>query len=107
MHKALLPLCTAAAMLTGCATDPYGHSRLEDRAFIGVLGGAALGALAGQAGGVNPVTGAIAGAVAGGAAGMLVRGPVIKGRQYYKDSHGYCYYVDETGQPVYDPAVTC
>ena len=107
MNKALLPVLAASSLLAGCATDPYGRSRIEDRALVGVLGGAALGALAGHAVGVDPITGAIGGAVAGGAAGMLIKGPVVDGRQYYKDSRGYCYYVDATGQPVYDPAVRC
>ena len=107
MNKALLPVLAASSLLAGCATDPYGRAQIGDRALVGVLGGAALGAFGGHAVGVNPVTGAIAGAVAGGAAGILIKGPVRNGRQYYKDSRGYCYYVDPNGQPVYDPAVRC
>ena len=75
--------------------------------MIGVLAGGALGALAGHAAGVDPVTGAAAGMALGGAAGILIKGPVIEGRQYYKDSRGFCYYVDSAGQPTYDPTVAC
>jgi uncharacterized protein YcfJ len=105
--KALLPVLLTASLLTGCATDPYGRTTAESRAMIGMIGGAALGALAGSAVGVDPVTGAAAGMVAGGAAGLLIKGPVVHGRQYYKDSRGYCYYVNEAGQPTYDPSVAC
>jgi uncharacterized protein YcfJ len=104
--KLLLPIF-AASLLTGCATDPYGRSSVESRATLGVLIGGALGAIAGRAAGVDPVTGAAVGMVAGGTAGVLVKGPVINGRQYYRDSRGYCYYVDASGQPRYDGSVAC
>ena len=107
MKNALLPLSVTAFLLTGCATDPYGRSSIENRATIGVLAGGALGAIVGRAVGVDPVTGAAAGMLAGGAAGILIKGPVVRGRQYYRDSRGYCYYVDAAGQPTYDPSVAC
>ena len=53
-------------------------------------GGAVVGAVVP---GVSPVQGAVAGAVLGG-----VLGAVIKGKQYYRDTRGYCYYVDQYGQ---------
>jgi hypothetical protein len=43
----------------------------------------------------------------GGAAGVLIKGPVIGGRQYYRDSRGYCYYINAAGQPTYDASVRC
>ena len=52
--------------------------------------------------GVSTTEGAIAGAVLGG-----VLGAVVKGRQYYRDTRGYCYYVDQYGRPVYDYNVRC
>jgi p-aminobenzoyl-glutamate transporter AbgT len=107
VKQALLPVFVLAFLLTGCATDPYGRSSVESRATLGVLVGGALGALVGRAAGVNPVAGAAAGMVAGGAAGVLIKGPVVNGRQYYRDSRGYCYYVDAAGRPTYDPLVTC
>ena len=51
---------------------------------------------------VNPVTGAVVGAILGG-----VTGAVIKGRQYYRDTRGYCYYVDQYGNPIYDYNARC
>ena len=42
------------------------------------------------------------GAVLGGVAGA-----VIKGKQYYRDTRGYCYYVDQYGNPIYDYNVRC
>jgi hypothetical protein len=47
------------------------------------------------------------GAVAGGAAGAAVPGSVFQGRQYYRDTRGYCYYIDREGQPQYDGSVRC
>jgi hypothetical protein len=105
--KVLLPVLVSIPLLTGCATDPYGRSSVENRATMGVLIGGALGAIAGRAAGVDPVTGAAAGMALGGTAGVLIKGPMIGGRQYYRDSRGYCYYVDAKGQPRYDPMVKC
>jgi len=44
----------------------------------------------------------VVGAVLGGVAGA-----VIKGRQYYRDTRGYCYYVDQYGNPIYDYNARC
>lgn len=107
MKQALLPVIVSISLLAGCATDPYGQSRVENRATMGVLIGGALGALAGRAAGMDPVTGAAAGMAVGGAAGVLIKGPVIQGRQYYRDSRGYCYYINAEGQPIYDASVRC
>jgi hypothetical protein len=52
--------------------------------------------------GVRPLTGAIAGGIAG-----AVLGSVIKGKQYYRDTNGYCYYVDQYGRPVYNYNTRC
>jgi hypothetical protein len=38
---------------------------------------------------------------------VLIKGPVIGGRQYYRDSRGYCYYIDAQGRPIYDASVRC
>jgi hypothetical protein len=41
-------------------------------------------------------------------AGYAVKGPIIRKRQYYRDSRGYCYYVSRSGVPQYDePPVRC
>jgi hypothetical protein len=92
--------------VSGCATnDPYGYQydsqgrRVATGAAIGGATGAVVGAVVP---GVNPVTGAVVGAVLGGVAGA-----VIKGRQYYRDTRGYCYYVDQYGNPIYDYNTRC
>ena len=103
-----LPVCLLALPLLGaCATDPYGNN-VETRTMGGALAGAAIGALGSSIIGVDPVTGAAAGMVAGGAAGYAVKGSGPHARRYYKDSSGYCYYVDSAGVPHYDdPPVRC
>ena len=115
-----LALTTALAgsiAVAGCATNPYygnpyygynqpyGYTydsqgrRVATGAAAGAVGGAAIGAVVP---GVSTVEGAIAGAVLGG-----VLGAVINNRQYYRDTRGYCYYVDQYGQPHYDYNVRC
>jgi hypothetical protein len=113
MKKLALTSALAATLtLSACATTPYGYN---DPYYGGnqngqggrVLGGAAAGGIAGAVAGailpgVNPVTGAIAGAVLGGVAAA-----VINNRQYYRDTRGYCYYVDRNGNPIYDYNTRC
>ena len=52
--------------------------------------------------GVSAGSGAVAGAILGG-----VLGAIVNGRQYYRDTRGYCYYVDQYGQPHYDYNTRC
>jgi|ERR1700754_1136702 hypothetical protein len=107
-------LVAAGIATTGCATYPnqYGYDpyygggyqndqarRAATGAAIGGVSGAVVGAVVP---GVSPIGGAVAGAVLGG-----VLGAVIKGRQYYRDTRGYCYYVDQYGQPHYDYNTRC
>jgi len=98
----------ASIAVSGCATNPYGYNdpyaaEQQRRAATGAAAGAVGGAIAGAViPGVSTTQGAIAGAVLGG-----VLGAVIKGRQYYRDTRGYCYYVDQYGRPVYDYNVRC
>ena len=107
-NKTIMVAVAASSLSLGaCATtnDPYGYNnndqtrRAATGAAIGAAGGAVLGAVVP---GVSTVEGAIAGAVLGGVAGA-----VIKGKQYYRDTRGYCYYVDQYGRPVYDYNVRC
>ena len=102
-------LCIASAsMLAACSHDPFRKGPgIETRTMVGVGAGAAIGAVAGPSVGVDPVTGAAAGAVVGGAVGALVKGPNIKRRQYYKDTRGYCYYVDARGKTKHAPKIKC
>jgi hypothetical protein len=113
---ALTAALASSIAVTGCATQPYGYGydpyyggnpyyqndqarRAATGAAVGAVGGAAVGAVVP---GVSTVEGAIAGAVLGG-----VLGAVVNGRQYYRDTRGYCYYVDQYGNPHYDYNVRC
>ena len=94
--------------VAGCATNPYsdpyyggGNDRTRDAVTGAAIGGAA-GAALGAVTGLGTTEGAIAGAVLGG-----VLGAVKNGRQYYRDTRGYCYYVDQYGRPVYDYNTSC
>ena len=100
----------ASVAVSGCATtDPYGYNndpyanRQAGRVATGAAGGAVAGAVAGAViPGLSTTEGAIAGAVLGG-----VLGAVVKGRQYYRETRGYCYYVDQYGRPIYDYNTRC
>jgi len=118
----LVAALAASVAVTGCATypnqygyDPYGYnngyynngyyggSSQASRAATGAAVGAVGGAIAGKIiPGVNTTTGAVAGAILGG-----VLGATVNGRQYYRDTRGYCYYVDQYGQPHYSYDVRC
>ena len=109
--KRILLASTLAVSLSACATNPYGYNdpyygqRNDDasRAAAGAALGGAAGAVVGAVvPGVKPLTGAVVGAVLGGVAGA-----VIRGRQYYRDTRGYCYYVDQYGNPIYDYNTRC
>jgi hypothetical protein len=119
MKRLALTAAVAGAIgLTGCATNPYGYDPYysgygynQPYGNNGTLGSAATGAAVGAAGGavagaiipgVSTGEGAIAGAILGG-----VLGAVVNGRQYYRDTRGYCYYVDQYGQPHYNYNVRC
>jgi uncharacterized protein YcfJ len=108
VKKTLLSGLPAFLILSACATDPYGNPpNAGTRAAYGAAAGAAIGALAGSALGGGAFSGAAMGAVAGGAAGALVPGSTFQGRQYYRDTRGYCYYVDRNGKAHYDGSVRC
>ena len=118
MKKLGLTAAIAASVaVTGCATYPnqYGYDpyynqgygapnqQQAGRAAAGAAIGAVGGAIAGRAiPGVSTTQGAIAGAILGG-----VLGATVNGRQYYRDTRGYCYYVDQYGQPHYRYDVRC
>ena len=113
---ALTGALAASIAVTGCATtSPYGYNndpyynngygnqsqtgRAATGAAVGAVGGAVLGKVIP---GVSTTQGAIAGAVLGG-----VLGAVVNNRQYYRDTRGYCYYVDQYGNPIYDYNTRC
>src|SRR6185503_9312847 len=126
MRKLGLAAALAASVaVTGCATypdqygygpygynngyynngyylQPYGNStgaNVATGAAVGAVGGAVAGAVLP---GVSTGQGAIAGAILGG-----VLGATVHGRQYYRDTRGYCYYVDQYGQPHYSYDIRC
>ena len=96
MKKVAITAALAASIaVSGCATNPYGYNdpyygSNNEQARRAVIPG------------VSPIGGAVAGAVLGG-----VLGAVVNGRQYYRDTRGYCYYVDQYGRPVYDYNTRC
>lgn len=134
MRKFVLAAALAAAGLSvaGCATEPYGPygynggyypqggGYYPNGGYYGpngyyggnsqagnVVGGAAIGAATGAIAGavlpgIKPGTGAVAGAILGG-----VLGATVNGHQYYRDTRGYCYYVDQYGQPHYSYDIRC
>jgi hypothetical protein len=127
MRKLGLAAALAASVaVTGCATYPnqygydpyYGNSGYYNNGYYGqqpygnqkaanVATGAAVGAVGGAIAGkvipgVSTGAGAIAGAILGG-----VLGATVNGRQYYRDTRGYCYYVDQYGQPRYEYNTRC
>lgn len=89
-----------AITLSSCAGLGPGPNPVK-RTLAGATAGAAIGA---AAGGIN---GAGIGMAAGGAIGALMPGDVFEGRQYYRDSRGYCYYIDRKGKPRYARKVHC
>jgi len=98
----------AVPLLGACATNSYdGRPNTGMRIGGGAVLGAVVGGLAGQAIGGNAITGAAAGMVAGGAIGAASTAGTAPRRQYYRDTRGYCYYVDASGQARYDTSVTC
>ena len=101
-HLAISAVAAASLSLAGCATTPNQAQQVGTAATGAVIGSAA-GAIAGS---VLPGIGTGAGAVAGAVLGGVVAG-VIGGRQYYRDTRGYCYYVDSNGRPIYNYNVKC
>lgn len=85
----------------------YGPNGYSGSRAGNVVGGAAIGAATGAIAGavlpgIRPGTGAVAGAILGG-----VIGATVNGHQYYRDTRGYCYYVDQYGQPHYSYDIRC
>ena len=108
MKVGFLSALPFALTLSACATNSYGEGpNAGTRAIYGAGAGAAIGALAGAAIGGDAVSGAAIGAVAGGTIGAAISPSVVNGRQYYRDTRGYCYYIDRDGQPQYDGTVKC
>ncbi|HEV2043855.1 MAG TPA: hypothetical protein VGR05_04165 [Sphingomicrobium sp.] len=111
MKKFILTAAVASILpLSACATnpnygydDPYRSNNQGRNVATGAVGGAVLG---GVAGAVIPGVSTVEGAIAGGIVGAVL-GAVVNNRQYYRDTQGYCYYVDQYGRPIYDRNVRC
>lgn len=101
-HLIISAAAVSSLALGGCSTDPYLNHQASSTA-AGAVVGAGAGAVAGSVlPGIGTAAGAAVGAILGGAAGA-----VIGGKQYYRDTRGYCYYVDSAGQPHYAYNVKC
>jgi len=103
MRHLLISAAAATSLaLGGCATNPTYDRRVATTA-TGAAVGAGAGALAGAViPGISAGGGAIAGAILGG-----VLGATVGGRQYYRDTRGYCYYVDQYGRAHYNYNIRC
>jgi hypothetical protein len=89
MKKVALSAALAASFaVSACATNPYGYNDP-------------------YGGGNNDQARRAATGAAGGAVAGAVLGAVVNGRQYYRDTRGYCYYVDQQGRPIYDYNTRC
>jgi len=100
VKQSLLTVLPLAITLCSCASLGSGPNAAK-RTVVGASAGAAIGAAAGG------FEGGAMGAGAGGAIWDLMPGSIIHGRQYYRDSRGYCYYVDRKGKPHYARQVHC
>jgi uncharacterized protein YcfJ len=108
VRNPLLSSLIALPLLSACATNPYtGRPDSGTRILGGALLGAAAGAVAGPSLGGNSITGAAAGMVAGGALGAATTIRTPPQQRYYRDTRGYCYYVDAAGHQVYNYNVSC
>jgi uncharacterized protein YcfJ len=102
MTRLMISAAVASSLaLSGCATPQQDHQVAS--AGVGAVIGAGAGAVAGS---VLPGIGTGAGAAVGAVLGGTI-GAVIGGRQYYRDTRGYCYYVDQYGQPHYNYSTRC
>jgi uncharacterized protein YcfJ len=103
MKRLLISAAAVSSLaLSGCAVDPA-RDHVVASGATGAAIGAGAGALAGSVlPGIGTGAGAVVGAVVGGTAGLI-----IGGHQYYRDTRGYCYYVDRYGQPHYNYNVRC
>src|SRR4249919_1410471 len=103
MKRLLISAAAVSSLaLGGCASDPY-RDHVVASSATGAVIGAGAGAIAGS---VLPGIGTGAGAAVGGVLGATV-GAVIGDHQYYRDTRGYCYYVDHYGRPHYSYNVRC
>lgn len=110
MRKLILTAAVATILpLSACATNPNGYNdgyRSNSQGTRAATGGVAGAVLGGVAGAIIPGVSTVEGAIAGGIVGAVL-GAVVNNRQYYRDTQGYCYYVDQYGRPIYNRNVRC
>jgi outer membrane lipoprotein SlyB len=94
---------SAALMVSACVAGPGGANNAANRAVAGAGIGAALGGIAGAALGGGAFEGAAAGALLGGGVGAAMNPEIA----FRRDTRGYCYYVDQQGNRVYDYSRRC
>ena len=95
--KSIPIMLSALACLasSGCVAGPGGSYNAANRTVAGVAMGGLLGAAIGGATGSGAIAGAALGAFAGGAAGAA-----MNPRTFDHGTRGYCYTVDQQGQPI-------
>ena len=111
MRKIGLAVIAAGSLAAaGCATYPnqYGYDPYYNNGYNNGYYGQpgytydSQGRRVATGAAVGGAAGAVDGAILGG-----VLGATVHGRQYYRDTRGYCYYVDQYGQPHYSYDVRC
>lgn len=89
-------ICALACLAsTGCVAGPGGSYNAANRTVAGIALGSLLGAAVGGATGSGAIAGAAVGAFAGGAAGAA-----MNPHTFDNGTRGYCYTVDQQGQPI-------
>lgn len=83
-------ICLASS---GCVAGPGGSANAANRTITGVALGSLLGGVVGGATG-HAMSGVVLGAFAGGAAGAAIN------PNPNRNTRGYCYTVDQQGQPI-------
>lgn len=101
-HVMIMASAAMAMSVSGCA-----HQNAGQRTLAGAAIGAGVGAITGVALGGSALTGGVTGAAIGGLAGAAIKLPHSSDHKYYRDSRGYCYYIDASGQSVYDREARC
>lgn len=111
MRKSALAwmLLAAGLSLGACATNDYGYAGRDDGTLEGAATGAAVGAAVGAGvgavvDGVDVGEGAAVGAIGGAIAGAVASD---NNRRWYRDDRGYCYWVNNRGERIYDYDKRC
>ena len=103
MTRTIIGLAAAAALLSGCSSDPHVQNSALGGAAIGAVAGAIIGNNTGSG---NAATGALIGAAAGGAIGAAKGCADVGGcgreRRYDERSRRNYYYDGRDGHSYWD-----